>query len=350
VLTVSIKKQLDHFPLNVEFEAGQGVTGLLGSSGCGKSMTLKCIAGIESPDSGSIVLDGRVLFDSKKKINLTPQERRIGYLFQNYALFPNMTVAQNIAAGAREKDKRLRRARAERLIESFYLTGMEDKLPRRLSGGQQQRVALARILAGDPNILMLDEPFSALDSYLKWQVELELMDLLAPFPGTVLLVTHNRKEVYRLCQSVCVLDQGRSEPPQPVEQLFETPSTLSALLLSGCKNFSRAQPLPDGRIHAADWGVDLTPSRPLPPQLTHVGYRSHLITPADGPGANNVNCRVLRVVEEPLSTVVILATPGGGQGRAQLHMDLPKQTWRALHAPETLWVNLSEDHLLLLRE
>lgn len=172
-LVVDIKKDFGRFRLDVEFEAGSGeVTGLLGASGCGKSVTLKCVAGIEKPDEGRIVLDGRVLFDSERRIDLTPQRRRVGYLFQNYALFPNMILAQNIAVGVRDRAKR--RETVERLVKSFYLEGCEGKYPRQLSGGQQQRAALARILASEPEVLMLDEPFSALDSYLKWQVELEV--------------------------------------------------------------------------------------------------------------------------------------------------------------------------------
>ena len=168
-LLVDIRKDFGPFRLNVNFEAGEGVTGLLGASGCGKSVTLRCIAGVERPDSGHIELNGRVLFDSKRRIDLSPQRRRVGCLFQNYALFPNMTVAANIAAGVRERGKR--RAETERRMASFRLEECRGKYPRQLSGGQQQRAALARILASRPEALLLDEPFSALDSYLKGQIE-----------------------------------------------------------------------------------------------------------------------------------------------------------------------------------
>ena len=197
-LSVDIHKDFGPFRLDAAFETDSGaVTGLLGASGCGKSVTLRCIAGIETPDEGHIELDGEVLFDSAARINLSPQKRRVGYLFQNYALFPNMTVEQNIAAGVR--DRAGRKETAARLMRAFYLEGHEHKYPRQLSGGQQQRVALARILANKPRALLLDEPFSALDSYLKWQVELELLDLLGRFEGPVLFVTHSRDEVRRLC-------------------------------------------------------------------------------------------------------------------------------------------------------
>ena len=151
-------------------------------------MTLKCIAGIEKPDRGTITLDGRVLFDSEKHINLTPQQRRVGYLFQQYALFPNMTAAQNILCGIRTGSRAEKKEKLAALLRTFRLEGLEKKLPAQLSGGQQQRVALARILASEPQAILLDEPFSALDSYLKW--ELELGELLGAFDGPILWVSH----------------------------------------------------------------------------------------------------------------------------------------------------------------
>ncbi|MFR3291125.1 MAG: sulfate/molybdate ABC transporter ATP-binding protein [Lachnospiraceae bacterium] len=262
-LLVDIKKDFGRFRLDAAFETDSGsVMGLLGASGCGKSVTLKCVAGIERPDEGRIVLDGRVLFDSAKRIDLTPQQRRVGYLFQNYALFPNMTLAQNIAVGVRDRAKR--KETVARLVKAFYLEGSEGKYPRQLSGGQQQRTALARILASEPEALLLDEPFSALDSYLKWQVELELAELLDTFPGPVLFVTHDRDEVHRLCGRVCVLDSGRAQEVRSVEELFSAPRTLSACLLSGCKNITRARRVSGSRIEALDWGAELEVALPLP--------------------------------------------------------------------------------------
>ena len=153
-------------------------------------MTLKCIVGIEKPDRGTITLDGRVLFDSEKRINLTPQHQRVGYLFQQYALFPNMTAAQNILCGIRTGSRAEKKETLAALLRTFWLEGLEKKLPAQLSGGQQQRVALARILASEPQAILLDEPFSALDSYLKWELELELGELLGAFDGPILWVSH----------------------------------------------------------------------------------------------------------------------------------------------------------------
>ena len=346
-LSVDIHKDFGPFRLDAAFETDSGaVTGLLGASGCGKSVTLRCIAGIETPDEGHIELDGEVLFDSAARVNLSPQKRRVGYLFQNYALFPNMTVEQNIAAGVR--DRAGRKETAARLMRAFYLEGNEHKYPRQLSGGQQQRVALARILANEPRALLLDEPFSALDSYLKWQVEGELADLLESFAGPVLFVTHSRDEVRRICHQACVLDRGRSQAVLPVDELFRAPRTLSACLLSGCKNVSRARPAEDGKIEALDWGVILDPGRPLPEGITHVGIRAHFVRPADGPGPNRLLCTPGRVVEEMFSTAVTLSTPGGDKGFARLRLELSQEDWTALKDREQLWVELPPQSLLLL--
>ena len=169
-LIVSLEKKLPAFTLKAGFTLKDEVFALLGASGCGKSMTLKCIAGIERPDKGHIVLDGKVLFDSEQQINLPPQKRQIGYLFQHYALFPNMTIAENIRfvmpPNTAHNDKTI-----QKLLNTFQLTDLADTYPAALSGGQQQRAALARILATPAKILLLDEPFSALDSYLKGQME-----------------------------------------------------------------------------------------------------------------------------------------------------------------------------------
>ena len=166
-LEVNITKKLDGFTLHVNFAARSTATAILGASGCGKSMTLRCIAGIVKPDAGRIVLDGRVLFDSAQHIDLPPQQRGVGLLFQNYALFPNMTVEQNVLCGLKAEKTSARKARCAEMLQAMRLESLAKRYPAQLSGGQQQRTALARILVGRPKILMLDEPFSALDSYLR---------------------------------------------------------------------------------------------------------------------------------------------------------------------------------------
>ena len=214
-LEVDITKKLDGFFMHMQFRAEREIFAILGASGCGKSMTLKCIAGIEKPDEGRIVLDGKVLFDSEKKINLPPQKRKVGYMFQDYALFPHMNVVQNIEAGM---GKRPDRSRTESLIRQFQLEGLEKKIPGQLSGGQKQRVAMARMLAAEPELILLDEPFSALDTYLKWQLEQEMYKHLKEAGKPVIFVSHNRDEVYRLCDTVSCMNRGKMEVMEPLKE------------------------------------------------------------------------------------------------------------------------------------
>jgi molybdate transport system ATP-binding protein len=346
-LYVKIQKQLERFFLNVEFETENEVLGLLGASGCGKSMTLKCIAGIEKPDQGQIILNGRTLFDSEKKINLPPQQRRVGYLFQQYALFPNMTVEKNIAVGAHTMDKGQRSQAVRDMMARMQIAQLANKYPSQLSGGQQQRAALGRILINKPEVLLLDEPFSALDDYLKWQVELELADTLKEFGGTTLFVSHSRDEVFRLCKSVCVLSEGKSEEKRSTQELFHSPDTLSASLLSGCKNYTRIKRLDKTHAQALDWGVTIT-GREIPENATCAGVRSHFIHPT--PGENPIDCQVERVVPELFSTVVMLKTPGGDSGWSRLRMEMSHEQWASLHEPNQLTVSISADDIMFLRE
>ena len=238
-LKVNIQKKLKEFDLDVDFELKQGCLGILGPSGCGKSMTLKFIAGIFNPDNGVVSLDSNeetVYFDSNKKINLKPQKRNVGYLFQNYALFPNMTVEENVAAGlSKDDDINI----VSEMIKRFHLEGLEKRYPRQLSGGQQQRVALARILAYNPDVILLDEPFSAMDTFLKEQLRIELVNLLRDFDGFSILVTHDRDEVFQFCDELLILDKGKIIAKGDTHELFENPGKVQVARLTGCKNISK---------------------------------------------------------------------------------------------------------------
>lgn len=224
MLKVKIKKQLENIVLDIDFETNDAVLGLIGASGSGKSMTLKCIAGIERPDSGFISLDDRVLYDSEKKINLRPQDRNIGYLFQNFALFPQMTVKKNIYVSVNKKyDKNEKDKKINEIIELLNLKGLENKLQSEISGGQQQRVALARIIVNEPDFLLLDEPFSALDAFLKWNLAKELKSIVDKWGKKAIFVTHNINEIYYLCKNAIVLDKGREIEKNSVNELIENP-------------------------------------------------------------------------------------------------------------------------------
>lgn len=346
-LAVDIQKRLGRFRLQVQFEAGDERLALLGASGCGKSVTLRCIAGILTPDEGKIVLDGITLFDSAAKVDLSPQRRRVGYLFQQYALFPNMTVRQNIAAAVRERAKR--EETVPRLLRQFQLEQVAGQRPGQLSGGQQQRVALARILASEPRALLLDEPFSALDSYLKYQLELEMMDTLDQFPGTVLWVSHDRGEVFRSCQQVCVIDQGHSCPVQDLSQLFHAPSTEAAARLSGCKNYADAVPQGDA-VLLPEWDLTLSCARTVPSDVKRIGVRAHFVQPAGHAGENVFPCAVVRVVEDVFTTIVLLRPEGAAPKAPLLRMELDKMAWRALPRKDRLCVSIDPRDILLFEK
>lgn len=347
-LSVNVEKTLGNFHLRANFETEDGILALLGASGCGKSMTLKCIAGIVKPDKGRIELDGRVLFDSEKKINLPPQERQVGYLFQQYALFPNMTARQNILAGAKRLPRAERKPVAEDLIRRLRLEGLENKRPGQLSGGQQQRVALARILASRPRVILLDEPFSALDSFLRWQMELELMETLEAFDGPVVWVSHDRDEVYRRCARVCVMDQGRTAPVADMKQMFQSPQTVTAARLSGCKNFTPLEAVGGQTISLPRWHIRLDCGRPIPPEATVLGLRSHYIGPQFG--ENRFPCRVEQVIENVFSMVVLVRPLEADKTCPALRLELDKDTWNQYARQEILEVGIAPGELLLLRE
>ena len=362
-LSVDIRKRLGAFSLDASFTSDDATEtlALLGASGSGKSVALKCIAGTERPDEGRIVLNDRVLFDSAAGVDVSVRERRVGYLFQSYALFPTMTVEQNVAAGVRSGSRAERLARAHEQIRAFRLDGLERLRPAQLSGGQQQRCALARIMANGPELLLLDEPFSALDGYLRWQLELELADTLRAFPGGVVFVTHSRDEVYRMCDRVCVLTNGHSGRTVPTRELFDAPATLAEAVMGGCKNVSVATPVGDHALSCVDWGVTLACEREAAGS-DHAGIRAHdlRLVEADGravgdeggsedagvaaggtaaagdaaagaaAAGNRIPCAVARVIDNVFSTIVMCATPGG----AQLRLELEKGAWARIGSPE----------------
>lgn len=346
-LEVQVEKTYGDFHLNAEFQAENEPLALLGPSGCGKSLTLKCIAGIERPDRGRIVLDGRVLFDSEKHIDLPPQKRQVGYLFQQYALFPHMTVAENIAAGCRRLERAERKIRVAELMAMLHLEGLEGLRPRQLSGGQQQRTALARILASEPRAILLDEPFAALDSHLKWQLEPELKDVLDAFGGVTLWVTHDRGEAYRNCPRVCVMETGCTAPVRDMGALMADPRTVGAARLSGCRNCMKAEKgEAAGCVRLPEWGVILRCAAPWRENVTALGIREEQVRPAETGEENTVECALVRLVEDVSMTTALLRPLDAGPGTPLLRMAMEKGT--VLTVGETLQVVLPPENLMLL--
>jgi molybdate transport system ATP-binding protein len=237
LLKVRINRALPGFKLDVAFSVDGEVLGILGPSGSGKTMTLLCIAGLLSPDSGFIQLKGRVLFDSSKKLNLQPKDRNVGFVFQNYALFPHLSAGKNIAYGIRHQPKDEVNRRVQLLIENMGLNGLQNRYPRELSAGQQQRVAVARALAPEPDILLLDEPFSALDSLTKEQLEMQIQELRKFYHGHIILVTHDLEEAYRLSSRIAVYDAGKIAQCDLKDKLISSPVNQKVARLTRFRNF-----------------------------------------------------------------------------------------------------------------
>jgi molybdate transport system ATP-binding protein len=223
-LLVDIEKRLWSgrrvFHLKVAFASDQDIVVLFGPSGAGKSLTLQAIAGLTTPDAGRIVAGERVLFDAAAKIRVPARHRDLGYVFQDYALFPHLSVAQNVAFGLKSGWPwylpRGDRLRLEEVLEIFELAPLQASLPRDLSGGQRQRVALARALIRRPSLLLLDEPFSALDALLRAKMRQELLKVQVRFRVPVILITHDPEDVAALAQTVVVYDEGRISRVMPL--------------------------------------------------------------------------------------------------------------------------------------
>jgi molybdate transport system ATP-binding protein len=360
-ITVSIRKIISrNFTLEVEFETAAaaspgnpgsggigGCLGILGASGSGKSMTLKCIAGIETPDEGFISINGRALFDSAKKINLKPQARRVGYLFQNYALFPRMTVLENIIAGLPGRGTRTeKRQKALDRIDQFGLGGLEYLYPAMLSGGQQQRTALARMLIREPELILLDEPFSALDTSLREQMQIRMLELLEN-RSDVILVTHSRDEVFKLCGELLAMDGGRVLKKGKTRELFRDPGLTAVARLTGCKNISPVKRVGEREIFARHWGLNLRTAVPVGDDISHVGIRAHDFMPAGGETCNRVSIAPRRCSGELFEDVLIFTNAAAGEPEEKHELWWKYSRYLNYQNVEELFI--SPESLLLLR-
>ena len=311
-LVLDIKKAYPDFTLEVRVEAGAERVALLGASGCGKSCTLRCIAGVETPDEGRIEVNGVTFFDSVRGVNLSPQQRKCALLFQNYQLFPNLSVGDNVLAGVEGRLSRAQRGElARRYLSIFGMAEYANRYPAGLSGGQQQRVALARMLAARPAIYMFDEPFSALDSFLKSALEQNLLDLFSVIDSTVLYVSHDIDEACRLCERICVLHNGRVEEDGTVDRVVQRPQTLAALRLTGCKITSRARKAGDTLVEALDWGMVFDVGSPVSDDVAYLGVRANYfhVDNREVPGKNSYELRVARVSDSRFERLVLLDPP-----------------------------------------
>jgi molybdate transport system permease protein len=355
-LEADVVKELDGFTLEVKVAAGGGAVGLLGASGAGKSMTLRMIAGIVNPSRGRIRLNGRVLFDSASGENVPAARRRIGVVFQDYALFPRMTVAENVEFGLLGRPKPERRRLALEQLERMHIAELANQLPVAISGGQRQRVAIARCMATEPDALLLDEPFAALDPHLRRQTEEQLREALSGFEGAVVFVTHDMEEAFRFCNDLLVLDHGRVIASGPKHDLFERPGTVAAARLTGCKNIAAARRVGAHRIAVDAWGCQLETADEAPGEMTHAGMRSHQLRvlgnglPSEG--TNTFPCWLVASSEAPHEMTLYLRLHNAPQAGDKPHLqaDVPKEMWRALRDEAQPWQLMLDPARLLLLE
>ena len=339
MLELNIKKKLNNFTLDIECKLNSNRIGILGGSGAGKSMILKMLAGIEKPDKGYIKLDDRLLFDSEKKIDIKPKDRNIGYCFQNYALFPNLTVYENIVIGLSKSE----RADADKFLEKFELTKIKDSKPNKISGGQAARVAMARILIRKPKTLLFDEAFSALDIYLRDHIQEEIAQILEDFEGSAIFVSHSRDEVYRLCDSTMVIDAGKISNLGNTKKIFKYPETKITAILTGCKNISDIRYISDNTIEAIDWGIKFKFLKELPKNINAIGIRAHEFVPVwEETGTNLIEFKLKSRAKLPFEDNYYLYTNGSSDITWLVQKDINS---RGL--PKFLQID--EENILLLK-
>lgn len=351
-LEVQIRKRMKGFCLEVAFRAGQKTLGVLGPSGSGKSMTLRCIAGLETPEQGRIVLNERTLFDMNRGIHVPCRKRRVGFLMQDYALFPHLTVEENIAFGLHGVPRAEARRRVKEQIARVQLEGLERRLPHQLSGGQQQRTALARALAIEPELLLLDEPLSALDVHLRGQMEALMVETLATFPGVSLYVTHNLEEAYRIAEEIVIISNGQEIALGSKEEIFRRPPNYTAALVTGCKNFSRARQVTSETIEALNWGCLLRACPLAQGPFEWVAIRAHHISFTLNPQEENTfPCKVVRAIEGPFRMTLYLQIllPQAPDAHHHLQAEVTRERWESLKDHPFPWnVRLAPDSLMLL--
>ena len=339
-LIVEIDKNLPSFKLTASLNAHDKPLGILGASGSGKSMTLRCIAGLETPSQGRIILNGRILFDSSKQINLACRDRHIGFVFQNYALFPHMRVARNVGFGLQHLPKEERKSQVKKYLELMQLQGLEKRYPHQLSGGQQQRVALARALAIEPEAMLLDEPLSALDNYLRNQIEQLLAEVFAQYQGVTLFVTHKLEEAYRVCDELLILDRGKVIGFGDKEAIFHHPPNFKVAQLTECKNFSRLAIINDHQVKALDWNCQLRVAQKLDSSLAYIGIRAHhLKFVTDKDLVNTFPCWLVKTSETPHRMTLYLKIHAPNNHELDYHLqgEVFKEKWQAIKEQPFPW-------------
>ncbi len=357
MLEVELKRTLPGFNLDIGFSTDGEVLGILGPSGSGKTMTLQCIAGLVRPDEGSIRLNDRVLFDSSKRVNLPPQVRNVGLVFQNYSLFPHLSTTENIAYGIRNRPRPEAYERVRLLVEKMRLTGLENRHPRQLSAGQQQRVAVARALAPEPEVLLLDEPFSALDSLTKEHLASEIMEVQDFYKGSIILVTHDLAEAYRLCSRLAVYESGKVLQCGPKEKIVSSPANRKVARMMGLRNCldGFVTEIGDSSVWVTIPGLDtklrvvanghrgLTANQPV-----GVGIHPEYVRVAEGPGQNTLLGSLDRTVNAITSVSGYFRLDAHSGEAPYLEAVFPNSGALSLANGQRCYLRLPPEHLTII--
>ncbi len=312
MLEFNIKRTLPGFNLDVNMAVNDEIVSILGPSGSGKTMTLFCLAGLIRPDEGLVKLNNRILFSSEKQICIPPRSRKIGFVFQNYALFPHLTVAENIAYGLSGQPAPAASKKVAELLEVINIPALKNRYPAELSAGQQQRVALARAIAPEPEALLLDEPFSALDTYRKERMEYELLTLYHYYRGDILFVTHDLDQGFKVGKRLAVYDNGKIVQYADKHQVISRPANRTAARLAGFKN------LAEGRVVALDDGA-ATVFIPEFDQTLTVSAPASIKLGANQPVIIGIRPEHLEVVDQPISNSIAVRPDKVVQGVTAVH-------------------------------
>jgi molybdate transport system ATP-binding protein len=357
LLDVNICKTLPGFSLKVAFSVDQEILAILGASGSGKTMTLHSIAGLVRPEEGDIRLNGRALLDTAGGLCLSPQERRVGFVFQNYALFPHLSVYDNIAFGIHHLNRREIDGRVDRLLHKMNLQGLAHRRPGQLSSGQQQRVAVARALAPEPEVLLFDEPFSALDAVVKERLEDELLAIQQFFKGDVLFVTHDLAEAYKISSKIAVYESGRILQLSGKREVITAPANSTVARLTGVRNLMegvvagiadaqarvKVPGLGDLLRVALKNGTRLAQNQPVT-----VGIRPECISIAGCAGENAFLGKVDQVVEGVVGISYRFQVQGTEAEQRYLEVNLPKYTAPVLQSGQTCYLCLPPERLFII--
>ena len=355
-LQVDIQKQLPEFLLDISFNINieQNPLGILGASGAGKSTLLRCIAGLETPDRGKIVLGNKVLFDSAAGINLPPQQRKIGLVFQNYALFPHLTIAENIAFGMSTEQPSQMAHTVTKLLQQLNLSGMERYLPQQLSGGEQQRVALARAIASNPALTLLDEPFSALDTNLKTKIVPLFQEFFARYSGLSLYVTHNLREAYQSCPQLLLIDRGRTIACDTRQNIIDRPPNIQTAKITGYHNFSAVQKIAPQVIRALDWQCNLQLKQLIPDDIDQIGINDREVWFANSDRqVNTFPVWLTKYIEFPDRVTLYLKLHSPASDRQDYHLvsEITTFRWQQLQERALPWyVRLPAERILIFNK